>query len=289
LATVVDAVVARHPYKFSTHILTAPSSSLDQAFPPLRAAPKHDGPAAAARLPKRNEAVALSSDEAAMLERGDFACALDAEFVVLEEAETEESSDGTYHVRRPPVYTMARLSAVRANGGPLHGVPFIDDYVATTRVVADLVTQFSGIHIGDLTLGISAHQLSTMKEAYRKLRLLVDSGCTIIGHGLARDFRVSNITVPAAQVRDTMLLFQSSANPRALSLRFLYWYFYKKAIQSGEHSSVEDSQATLKVYESYLQAKDESGDRFAKDVVDAIYAAGERMSWQLPDSLPAHD
>ncbi|KAJ1721915.1 poly(A)-specific ribonuclease, partial [Coemansia biformis] len=196
LASIVEAVVDRHPYKFSTSILTSPSSSLDGAFPPLHSPQRNLGagatggkaPALASASPKRNEAVALTAAEAGLLDAGEFACALDAEFVVLEEAVTEESSDGTCH--------------------------------------------FSGIHVGDLTLGISPYKLSTMKEVYRKLRLLVDSGSTIIGHGLARDFRVSNIIVPASQVRDTMLLFQSPSNPRAVSLRFLYWYFYKKAIQT---------------------------------------------------------
>ncbi|KAJ1898185.1 poly(A)-specific ribonuclease, partial [Coemansia sp. IMI 209127] len=140
---------------------------------------------------------------------------------------------------------------VRAGGGALHGVPFVDDYVETTRPIADLATQYSGIHAGDLTVGTSPYKLSTMKEAYKKLRLLVDCGCIIIGHGLKHDFRVCNIVVPAAQQRDTMVLFQSPQHIRPIALRFLYWFFYQKHVQTGEHSSVEDAQTALKVFESY--------------------------------------
>ncbi|KAJ2489402.1 poly(A)-specific ribonuclease [Coemansia sp. RSA 2050] len=246
----------------STLILTAPTSVLDspaykgQSTPTTnqkRRSAKSVKPQSIARsrfvAAKRNTAVPLTQAEAAqLLTERSFRCALDAEFVVLEAAKMEVFGDGTRELHRPPVHTLARLSVVRANGGLLHSVPFIDDYVAATRPIEDLATQYSGIHAGDLTAGTSPYKLSTMKEVYRKLRLLVDSKAIIIGHGLKHDFRVCNIIVPPAQLRDTMVLFQSPRHIRPISLRFLYWYFERKVIQSGEHSSVEDAQATLKVY-----------------------------------------
>ncbi|KAJ2030478.1 poly(A)-specific ribonuclease, partial [Coemansia sp. S610] len=251
----------------STLILTAPTSVLDsptykgQSTPAMHQKRRGAKSAKPQSIPrsrfvaaKRNAAVPLTQAEAArLLTERSFRCALDAEFVVLEAAKMEVFGDGTRELHRPPVHTLARLSVVRANGGLLHGVPFIDDYVAATRPIEDLATQYSGIHAGDLTAGSSPHKLSTMKEVYRKLRLLVDSKAIIIGHGLKHDFRVCNIVVPAAQLRDTMVLFQSSRHIRPISLRFLYWYFERKVIQSGEHSSVEDAQATLKVYERYVE------------------------------------
>ncbi|PIA13146.1 hypothetical protein COEREDRAFT_49789 [Coemansia reversa NRRL 1564] len=264
LKEVVDAVCHQHPYKISSKILTTPRSNNNNA-----------------RM--RNRAVPLSKAEAGLLERGEFKCALDAEFVVLEEAKMEVFSDGTRSLHRPPMHALARLSAVRANEGDLHGVPFIDDYVAISRPIADLATLYSGIHAGDLTVGISPYRLSTMKEVYKKLRLLVDSKCVFIGHGLKHDFRVCNISVPIALQRDTMLLFQSPSHIRPISLRFLYWYFYRKSIQTREHSSVEDAQATLKVYESYCKCIDGGPDDAIESVLDAIYTVGANMSWKLPD------
>ncbi|KAJ2629817.1 poly(A)-specific ribonuclease [Coemansia sp. RSA 1290] len=285
LQDIIQTVAQRFPYKISTRILTAPRSSLDplqttalqQRQQRVRKGMASRRGLYSART--RNEAVPLFKAEAELLERGKFACALDAEFVVLEDAQMEVFSDGTRHVLRPAVHALARLSAVRANGGEMHGVPFIDDYVEISRPVYDLATVYSGIHAGDLTVGVSRHALSTMKEVYKKLRLLVDCKCVFIGHGLKHDFRVCNIFVPQALQRDTMLLFQSPSHIRPISLRFLYWYFKRKSIQMREHSSVEDAQATLSVYECYSKMDEQS----LASVLDDIYAVGSKMSWKLPE------
>ncbi|KAJ2850425.1 poly(A)-specific ribonuclease [Coemansia brasiliensis] len=287
LQGILKMVAQRFPYRISTRILTAPRSSLD----PLQTAALQQrqqrirkGMAARRGLYSartRNEAVPLFKAEAELLERGEFVCALDAEFVVLEDAQMEVFSDGTRHVLRPAVHALARLSAVRANGGEMHGVPFIDDYVEIARPVYDLATIYSGIHAGDLNVGISRHALSTMKEVYKKLRLLVDCKCVFIGHGLKHDFRVCNIFVPQELQRDTMLLFQSPSHIRPISLRFLYWYFKRKSIQMREHSSVEDAQATLSVYECYSSIME--NDQSLESVLDDIYAVGSKMSWKLPE------
>ncbi|KAJ2866522.1 poly(A)-specific ribonuclease [Coemansia aciculifera] len=283
----------------STLILTAPTSVLDSSThkgqPTLtmhqrrRAAkavkPHHSIPRTRLAAAKRNMAVPLTQAEAVrLLTDRSFRCALDAEFVVLEAAKMEVFGDGTRELHRPPVHTLARLSVVRANGGLLHGVPFIDDYVAATRPIEDLATQYSGIHAGDLTPGASPHKLSTMKEVYRKLRLLVDAKAIIIGHGLKHDFRVCNIVVPAAQLRDTMALFQSPSHIRPISLRFLYWYFERKVIQSGEHSSVEDAQATLKVYEHYVECVNKDPENGLENTLNDIYATGSQLGWKVPES-----
>ncbi|KAJ2818960.1 poly(A)-specific ribonuclease, partial [Coemansia erecta] len=264
----IQAISHYHPYKISTRILTVPRSALDSQQTPAAASQHRRGNSgrnSSHNGRMRNAAVPLTKFEAELLEHGNFQCALDAEFVVLEDAKMEVFSDGTRQVHRPAVHGLARLSAVRANGGDLHGVPFIDDYVAISRPIFDLATPYSGIHAGDLTVGASPYKLSTMKEVYKKLRLLVDSNCIIIGHGLKHDFRVCNIVVPARLQQDTMLLYQSPSHIRPISLRFLYWYFSRKSIQTREHSSVEDAQATLKVYESYKQCKS------VEAVLDDIY------------------
>ncbi|KAJ1852262.1 poly(A)-specific ribonuclease [Coemansia sp. RSA 1822] len=283
LQGVIQTIAHYHPYKISTRILTVPRSTLDSQQQSATAgmSQRWNSNRSSSNGRMRNAAVPLTKVEAEQLEHGEFQCALDAEFVVLEDARMEVFSDGTRQVHRPAVHGLARLSAVRANGGDLHGVPFIDDYVAISRPVFDLTTQYSGIHAGDLTVGVSPYKLSTMKEVYKKLRLLIDSNCIIIGHGLKHDFRVCNIVVPLCLQKDTMLLYQSPSHIRPVSLRFLYWYFSRKSIQTREHSSVEDAQATLKVYESYMQCVAEG--KSVETVLDDIYAVGSSMSWKLPD------
>jgi PAB-dependent poly(A)-specific ribonuclease subunit 2 len=52
----------------------------------------------------------------------------------------------------------------------------------------------------DLDIAQSRKYLTTGKRSYLKLRHLIDSGVTLVGHGLKKDFRMINIVVPASQV-----------------------------------------------------------------------------------------
>jgi PAB-dependent poly(A)-specific ribonuclease subunit 2 len=116
--------------------------------------------------------------------------AIDAEFVALQQEETEIRSDGTKSLIRPSTLTLARVSVLRGDDGPKECVPFIDDYIATSEPIVDYLTEFSGIVAGDLDYLQSKHTLVPLKVAYKKLRLLVDLGCIFIGHGLNKDFRI---------------------------------------------------------------------------------------------------
>lgn len=127
----------------------------------------------------------LTFDE--LPQKGDL-CGIDAEFVALKEEEAEVRSDGTRALLRPSRFSLARLSVVRGQG-PDEGVPFMDEYIATTEPIFDYLTDFSGIRPGDLDPNISTHRLIPLKAAYRKLRILLDIGCLFVGHGLKKDFR----------------------------------------------------------------------------------------------------
>ena len=168
-------------------------------------------------------------------------CGIDAEFVAIKEEETEIRSDGTRSLLRPSRLSLARVSVVRGdNKNDMIGVPFIDDYVATSEPVFDYLTEYSGIKPGDLDPAMSRHRLVPMKAAYKKLRVLLDNHCIFVGHGLKKDFRTINILVPPHQVIDTVDIWHIHGQ-RKLSLRFLSWYLLKEDIQSESHCSVDDA------------------------------------------------
>ncbi len=203
--------------------------------------------------------------------------AIDSEFVALSQEETEVRSDGTRSLIRPTRLSLARVSVIRGEGD-LTNTPFIDDHIFTREPVVDYLTQFSGIVHGDLDPETSRHTLVPLKTAYKKLRLLVDLGCSFIGHGLSKDFRIINIHVPKDQVIDTVDLYHSASHPRKLSLRFLSWFLLKRDIQSGTaaegHDSVEDASAALQLYKLYQQF--EADDRI-DDVMEDLYDEGRRV------------
>ena len=60
---------------------------------------------------------------------------------------------------------------------------FVDDYILCEDPVADYLTRFSGLKHEDLELRLSKHYLVPLKEAYSRLRTLVDRGCIFVGHG----------------------------------------------------------------------------------------------------------
>lgn len=149
--------------------------------------------------------------------------AIDAEFVSLQLAsnsqsslslslmnqqeESEIRSDGTKKVLRPSILSLARVSVLRGNG-PSAGKPFIDDYIHTSDVIVDYLTEYSGIRctclssrwlrscwlrfssVGDLDPNFSTRILLPLKAVYKKLRLLIDLGCIFVGHGVTKDFRI---------------------------------------------------------------------------------------------------
>ncbi|CAG8616504.1 10808_t:CDS:10, partial [Acaulospora morrowiae] len=178
--------------------------------------------------------------------------AIDAEFVALNQEETEIRSDGTKSVIRPRRLSLARVSVLRGEGAR-ENHPFIDDYIAASEPVVDYLTEFSGIQAGDLDQQSSKHTL----VAYKKLRLLLDLGCIFVGHGLKKDFRIINILVPSNQVIDTVDIFHIKNRARKISLRFLAWYLLRQDIQTDTHDSIEDARTALAIYKKYLQFKSE--------------------------------
>lgn len=209
--------------------------------------------------------------------------ALDAEFVLLSKEIAELHSDGTKSLIRPQILSLARVSVVDGNSVPPK--PFIDDIVATTGPVLDYLTKFSGIEPGDLDPNTSPYPLVTRQTAIVRLWLLVNLGFRFVGHALVNDFRTINIQVPRNQVIDTVELFQDKGliGPRKLSLKFLMWVLFDDQIQSGNHDSIEDAQAALKLYKFYESIKDEPGK--LQEVLQNVYDRGQITGFRVPETV----
>ncbi|KAH9923912.1 ubiquitin carboxyl-terminal hydrolase-domain-containing protein [Epithele typhae] len=184
--------------------------------------------------------------------------AIDAEFVSMQQEETEYRSDGTKKVIRPARLSLARVSVLRGDGSK-EGMPFIDDHIHTSEIIVDYLTEFSGIKFGDLDPSLSRYTLTPLKVVYKKLRLLVDSGCILSGTAYRRTSASSvHIFVPQEQVIDTVDLYFLEARQRRLSLKFLTWFVLKENIQTDTHDSIEDALSALKLYkleEVYREGK----------------------------------
>ena len=188
---------------------------------------------------------------------------IDAEFVSLAPAVKEPNPEvpgGPDIVVQAARLGLARVSVVR--GGQTSGlgdsndtaslVPVIDDYIRAVEPVHDYLTRFSGLVPGDLDPALSKHHIVELKHAYLKLRYLVDAGCVFVGHGLKQDFKMINVTVPPAQIVDTVELFHFKRQ-RKLSLRFLASYLLKEDIQQETHDSIEDARTAVRLYHKYLE------------------------------------
>ncbi|KAJ1655918.1 poly(A)-specific ribonuclease [Dispira simplex] len=206
-------------------------------------------------------------------------CALDGEFVMVDKAQFEVRSDGTRSIIRPNRLSLARVSVVHCQG-PHCYQPFIDDYVKTTVPVVDYLTTYSGIADGDLQPTTSRKHLLSRKTVYKKLRYLVDAGCVFVGHGLTKDLRTINITVPPDQIIDTANIYRFEDRGRYISLKFLAWCVLGQSIQQLSHSSVQDAVASLRLYEEWRRL---DADGNFESTLEHVYSVGQQMKWKPPN------
>ncbi|KAL0580436.1 poly(A)-specific ribonuclease [Marasmius crinis-equi] len=227
------------------------------------------------RDPARIKHECLSPDE---LPTPGTLIAIDAEFVQMQQEDTEYKSDGTKKVIRPARLSLARVSVLRGDG-PKRGLPFIDDHIHTSEAIVDYLTEFSGIQFGDLDPLQSPYTLTPLKVVYKKLRLLVDRGCIFIGHGLSKDFRIINIFIPPEQVIDTVDLYFLKARQRRLSLRFLVWFVLDEHIQTETHDSIEDARSALNLYNAYHEFEAQG---VFDQKLEELYKEGRQYNFKPP-------
>ncbi|KEG09428.1 ubiquitin hydrolase [Trypanosoma grayi] len=208
--------------------------------------------------------------------------ALDAEYVMLDWGNKSSNTEVFGQPPRKPHMALARLSCVLSST-PGDERTIVDDYVHTPENIEDYVTQYSGIHPGDLDPLKSTKSLTGLKATYLKLRALVDRSVVFVGHGLHQDFRVCNIAVPAEQMIDTLMLFHKPGG-RYLSLRFLAYHVLGERVQEDEHDSVEDARTSLRLYRKYQQLLIEGT---FDSVLDQLLATGAETSWYVPEGRDA--
>lgn len=203
--------------------------------------------------------------------------AIDTEFVTIEEEQFEIRSNGTRSLLKPSNQALARVSVLRGDDGDKFAVPFIDDWVVVKENIHDYLTTYSGIEHGDLDPLTSDKALVTRQVVYRKLWLLLNLGCVFVGHGLTKDFRTINISVPKSQVRDTAVFFYKGQ--RILSLRFLAYVLLDKKVQEGNHDSIEDAHTALMLYKKYLKLQENN--QF-EETLERIYQEGQILRFKPP-------
>jgi len=204
--------------------------------------------------------------------RGDL-IAFDAEFVSVQHEESILTACGSKMTVREGRNALARMSLLDCQTGEV----IIDDHVLPREPVVDCLTRFSGIRFTDLDPRTSPHNLITTKNAYLKMRCLVDRGCIFVGHGLNQDFFTVNLHVPPCQIIDTLLIFHVDKR-RFISLRFLVNYLLGRDMQQDVHDSVEDARAAYDLYLKAIELRKEG--KFDK-ILEDIYEHGQRTDWKV--------
>lgn len=123
------------------------------------------------------------------------------------------------------------------------------------------------LHLSGTRLESRYEQLSEEEEApSRHVHLTYHS-----------DFWTMNLAVPASQIIDTVSIYHKPAH-RYISLRFLTNYVLQRDLQQEVHDSVEDA---LAAYELYQRAIERKAQGTFEDLLNELYAHGEKTDWKL--------
>lgn len=133
---------------------------------------------------------------------------------------------------------LARVSLVNHFGQVLY-----DTFVKPTEKVTDYRTEVSGVRPADLQNGEEFTVVQQKVAALLNNRILV-------GHALHNDFKVLFLSHPRNKIRDTSKYrgFRKLFGGRNPSLKKLIEKVMGVQIQKGEHSSIQDAQAAMRLY-----------------------------------------
>lgn len=133
---------------------------------------------------------------------------------------------------------LARVSLVN-----FFGYVVYDCFVKPRYKITDYRTKVSGIRPDDLKNGLSFE-----KARSDVAEILTDR--VLVGHAINNDLSVLDLKHPYENIRDTSLYpaFRQLKNSHKPSLKFLVDVLLGETIQEGEHSSVIDAQATMKLF-----------------------------------------
>lgn len=146
---------------------------------------------------------------------------------------------------------LARVSIVN-----LFGHPILDSYVAPPSKVTDYRTRYSGIRKKDLD---NAPDFETIQAEVA--RIIKDK--IVVGHAIHNDFSVLKMSHPPEKTRDTSHYFKNFFLGKTPSLKKLSETILGVSIQKGEHDSVQDAQATMKLY---VHVRDKWNDKVVKKI-----------------------
>lgn len=132
----------------------------------------------------------------------------------------------------------ARVSLVNK-----YGMCIYDKYVKPTEKVTDYRTAFSGIRPDDIKNG------EDLKTVQREVAEILE-GRILVGHAIHNDLKILFLGHPKKKIRDTQkyIPFRTIAKSKRPALRVLCREVLHVKVQQGEHSSVQDAQATMRLY-----------------------------------------
>ncbi|CAG5135527.1 unnamed protein product [Candidula unifasciata] len=138
---------------------------------------------------------------------------------------------------------LARVSVVNH-----FGVCLYDKFVQPREKVTDYRTHVSGVTAQLLSTGEEFTKVQSEVSGLIKDRILV-------GHAVHNDLKVLFLTHPHRMIRDTSLYkpFRELFKGRLPSLKKLTDKVLGVSVQEGQHSSVQDAQATMRLYTMYRQ------------------------------------
>ncbi|XP_055883946.1 RNA exonuclease 4-like [Biomphalaria glabrata] len=138
---------------------------------------------------------------------------------------------------------LARVSIVNH-----FGVCLYDKFVLPREEVTDYRTFVSGVTAENLASG----------EEFVKVQKEVSDiihGRILVGHAIHNDLRALFLTHPQRMIRDTSLYkpFRELFSGRLPSLKKLTAKVLGVSVQEGQHSSIQDAQATMRLYTMHRQ------------------------------------